>query len=302
MKKLLRLARPHFLLAGISLFLIGAFWAVLNGAPLSLLRLILGYLIIFLGHLSISFSNDYFDLAVDSLGSPTLFSGGSGVLVKYPHLRQPARRIAIILILCSLVLAIFFAFEFAMPVWFLGYVLTGNLLGWFYTAPPIRLSYRKLGEAANVFASGLLIPGLGYLVMRGVIDTNGLIFSIPLMLYGLAFIISVEIPDLEMDRQGHKSTLVTRRGRGFGFRMVGLSLILASAFFFCMAWWLANNYPLEFRFLALASLLPTAAGIIGAIKQPLERQPATHMVNATIISLAAFLILTDSYLIVLATH
>jgi 1,4-dihydroxy-2-naphthoate polyprenyltransferase len=298
--KLLRLARPHFLLAGISLFLIGAFWAVLNGAPLSLSRLILGYLIIFPGHLSISFSNDYFDMAVDSFGAPTLFSGGSGILVKYPYLREPARRIAIALILCSLAMGILYLLEFSASLWFLGYVLTGDLLGWFYAAPPLRLSYRKLGEVTNVLASGLLIPGLGYLVMRGYIDTNGLLFVIPLMLYGLAFIISVEIPDLEMDLHGHKSTLVSRLGRRVGFVLVGLSLILASAFFFCLPWLVSHSYPLDFRFLGLLSLLPLAAGIIGAIKQPLERQMATRFVNGTIISIAIFFILTDGYLIVLA--
>ena len=302
MTKLLRLARPHFLLAGISLFLIGAFWAVLSGAPFSLPRLILGYLIIFPGHLSISFSNDYFDVAVDSFGDPTLFSGGSGILVKYPYLREPARRIAIALILCSLVLAVLYIFEFAAPIWFLGYVLTGDLLGWFYAAPPLRLAYRKLGEVTNVFASGLLIPGMGYLVMQGSIDANGLIFAVPLMLYGLAFIISVEIPDLEMDLQGRKNTLVSRLGRRAGFVLVGLSLLLASAFFFCFAWFTSHNYPLDFRFLGLLSLLPLAAGIIGALKRPLQRQPATRFVNATIVSIAIFFILTDAYLIFLATH
>jgi 1,4-dihydroxy-2-naphthoate octaprenyltransferase len=290
------------LLAGVSLFLIGAFWAILSGAPFSLPRLILGYLIILPGHLSISFSNDYFDVDVDRFGAPTLFSGGSGILVKYPQLREPARRIAIALILCSLALGVLFLVEFAAPIWFLGYVLTGDLLGWFYAAPPLRLAYRKLGELTNVFASGLLIPGMGYLVMRGYIDANGLLFIIPLTLYGLAFILAVEIPDQEMDRLGHKSTLVVRQGRAFGFVVVGISLILASLFFFCFPWLSSRSYPLDFRFLGLLSLLPLAAGIIGVIKKPLERQPATRIVNATIISLAAFFILTDIYLIVLATH
>jgi 1,4-dihydroxy-2-naphthoate polyprenyltransferase len=300
--KLLLLARPHFLLAGISLFLFGAFWAVLSGAPLVLPRLILGYLIIFPGHLSISFSNDYFDVAVDSFGLPTLFSGGSGILVKYPHLRQPALLIAIALILLSLALAVLYVLEFSAPLWFLGYVLTGDLLGWFYAAPPLRLAYRKLGEVANVFASGFLIPGMGYLVMRGRIDANGLLFTIPLMLYGLAFILSVEIPDLEMDLQGHKSTLVSRHGRRLGFVGVGLSLILAALFFFSFPLLFPRTYPLDFRVLGLLSLLPLAAGVTALIKQPLEIQPATRIVNATIISIAAFFILSDLYLYILVTH
>lgn len=290
------------MIAGISLFLFGACWAVLNGSPLSLPRLILGYLIVFPGHLSISFSNDYFDVLVDSFGDPTLFSGGSGILVKYPHLRRPARRIAIGLILCSLALAILYVLEFSAPFWFLAYVLTADLLGWFYAAPPLRLAYRKLGEVTNVFASGLLIPGMGYLVMHGSIDANGLLFIVPLMLYGLAFIISVEIPDLEMDLQGHKSTLVSRLGRPAGFIIVGLSLFLASVFFFSFRWLNSHSYPVDFYILGLLSLLPLAFGILGAVRRPLDRLPATPIVNATILSIAIYFILTDTYLIILAAN
>jgi 1,4-dihydroxy-2-naphthoate octaprenyltransferase len=300
--KLLRLARPHFLLAGISLYLFGAYWAILSGSPFSLPQLILGYLIIFPGHLSISFSNDYFDVAVDSFGDPTLFSGGSGILVKYPHLREPARRIAIALILCSLALAVLYVLEYSAPFWFLAYVLAADLLGWFYAAPPLRLAYRKLGEVTNVLASGFLIPGMGYLVVHGSIDANGLLFTIPLMLYGLAFILSVEIPDLEMDLQGHKSTLVSRQGRRFGFIGAGLSVILATAYFIIFPSLTARTYPVDFRILGLLSLLPLAAGIVAIINHPLERQPATKIVNAIILSIATFFILADAYLILLSSH
>jgi len=62
-RSLLRLARPHFPVAGLLLFVFGAMWAVLWGAPFSLPRLLLGYLIVLPAHLSVSFSNDYFDSA-----------------------------------------------------------------------------------------------------------------------------------------------------------------------------------------------------------------------------------------------
>ena len=302
MAKLLRLARPHFLIAGLSLFFFGAFWAILNGAAISPLRLVLGYLIVFLGQLSISFSNDYFDVAVDSYGSPTLFSGGSGILVKYPNLRQPARRIAIALILCSLALAVIYMFEFAFPVWFLGYVLVADLLGWFYAAPPLRLSYRKLGEVSNILASGLLIPGLGYLALRGSINGPAFLFVLPLMLYGLAFILSVEIPDLEMDLQGHKDTLVSRIGRRAGFILVGFSLILASTSFFCISLFISHGYPINFHYLGLFSLLPFGAGVMDAIRHPVDLRQSIGFVNGTIISIAVFLTASLVYLILLATH
>jgi len=44
------------------------------------------------------------------------------------------------------------------------------------------------------------------------LDLLFLIFVLPSMLYSLAFIVSVEIPDLESDRLGGKNTLIVKRG------------------------------------------------------------------------------------------
>jgi 1,4-dihydroxy-2-naphthoate octaprenyltransferase len=296
MKHLIKLARLQFLSAGIVLYAFGAFWAVLTGAPFSLARLLFGYLVLLPAHLSISFSNDYFDVSVDSLGTPTFFSGGSGILVKHPELREPAKWIAVILIVISLILGVLFMTRYAFPAWFLGYVLLGNLSGWFYAAPPLKLAYRNLAEATNVFASGFLIPGMGYLVMKGTLDSQSFLFLLPLALYGLVFIISVEIPDEEMDRQGNKHTLVTRKGRKFGFNLIGAALISATLFFFIFPWLAAGAYPVDFRLLGLFSLIPLCAGIIGVIRQPQERGAILKVVNGIVVSLALFYTSIDIYL------
>jgi 1,4-dihydroxy-2-naphthoate octaprenyltransferase len=105
-----------------------------------------------------------------------------------------------------------------------------------------------------------------------------------------------------MDLQGHKSTLISRHGRRFGFVGLGLSLILASLFFFVFPLLSPRAYPLDFRILGLFSLLPLAAGVTALIKKPLEIQPATRIVNATVFSIAVFFILVDVYLYTLVTH
>ena len=300
MTKLLQLARPQFLIAGLALFAFGASWAILLGASFSMPRMLLGYLVLLPAHLSISFSNDYFDVEVDQHGKPTFFSGGSGILVNHPGLRNPARWIAIALILCSLALGILFQIMYSPPTWFLGLVLLGNLLGWFYSAPPLRLAYRGLGELAMVFSIGLLIPALGYLVASGHIDPDGLLFTIPLMLYALAFILSVENPDMESDRLGDKRTWVARKGRSLGFSLTGASLLLASLFFFCIPWLTPRAYPVDFHILGVLSLLPLGAGLFGLFKRPLEKLPATRVVYGILITFAAFCILAVGYMVVLA--
>jgi 1,4-dihydroxy-2-naphthoate polyprenyltransferase len=246
MAKLLRLARPQFLIASLTLFIIGAFWAVLVGAPFSFLRMLLGYLVIMPAHLSVSFSNDYFDMETDKHGTPALFSGGSGILVENPKLRKSALWIALTLNLCSLLLGISFLVKYSYPIWFLGFVVVSNMLGWLYSAPPFRLAYRGFSELLTVFTSGFLVPGMGYLVMKGYLNGVGLFFMIPLLLYGLAFILAVEIPDMEADRLGRKNNWIARRGRKFGFLLIGLVLISATGFFFGASFFYAAKFTLDF--------------------------------------------------------
>ncbi len=302
MAKLLQLARPQFLIASLALFIIGAAWAILLGAQASLLRILLGYLIILPAHLSVSFSNDYFDVEVDKHSKPTLFSGGSGILVENPHLRKPALWIAITLNVCSVGLGILFLILYSVRIWFLGYVILSNLIGWLYSAPPFRLVYRGLGELLTAFTSGFLIPGMGVLVTQGYLNGDGLLFTIPLMLYGLAFILAVEIPDVEADCLGDKKTWVARKGRGFGFTVIGLLLLVATGFFFCGSALSSHPLPLDFRFLGFLSLLPLGMGIVGIFTRPADRQTAIKLVNGTIVALAMFFLLTDVVLVLAASH
>jgi 1,4-dihydroxy-2-naphthoate octaprenyltransferase len=299
MAKLLRLARFQFLIASLALYIAGAFLAVLSGSPFSWERILLGYLIILPGHLSVSFSNDYFDVGVDKYGSPAIFNGGSGVLVNHPELRRPARRIALALILCSLIVGCLFIFIFSFSIWILGYIALSDLLGWFYSAPPLKLSYRGLGEFSTAFTGGLLVPGMGYWVMKGSLDMVWVIFTIPMLLFGFAFILSVEIPDVEMDLLGHKRTWVVRMGRRRGFAAVGLTYLAATGFFFIFPWLSSYSFPANFRIFGLFSLLPLGASIIGWIKRPIDTKPATRMVNAIVVNLALFFILVDGYLVYL---
>jgi 1,4-dihydroxy-2-naphthoate polyprenyltransferase len=302
MENLLQVARPKFMIASLALFIIGASWAICLGAPVSLLRMLLGYLIILPAHLSVSFSNDYFDVDVDKLGTPTLFSGGSGVLVGHPKLRKPASWIAIALMLFSMALGILFLLKYSYPIWFLGIVAVSNLLGWFYSAPPLRLAYRGWGELSAAFIAGCLVPGMGYWVTMGYLNSDGLLFTIPLMLYSLVFFLTVEMPDMEMDRLGQKKTWVARQGRGFGFTAIGVLVLLATGFFFCVPYLFSHAFPLEFHLLGFFSLLPLGTGFLGMVKKPVDRKTATKFVTGMIVTLGAFFILTDGYLIFMAMH
>ncbi len=211
-KPILKLSRAHFLIPGALLYAMGTIVAQLRGATCQLDRLILGYVIFFFAHLSVSFSNDYHDRNSDQIALRTLFSGGSGILLEHKDLEKAALFIAQALLFLSAVAALAFTIAYGYSASFLIFALAGGLLGWFYSAPPLRLSYRGLGEAATALAAGFIMPGMGYFVAFGQLDAWFGLFSVPLIFYGLYFILTVEIPDYEADKAARKMNLVTRIG------------------------------------------------------------------------------------------
>ena len=52
------------------------------------------------------------------------------------------------------------------------------------------------------------VSAVGYIVARGVIDDVFLLFSVPLVLYGLVLSLCLQVPDLESDQALGKRTLV----------------------------------------------------------------------------------------------
>lgn len=299
MGKLLKLARLQFLVAGLALFLFGALVAVLLGAPFSGVRLLLGCLIVLPAQLSVNFGNDYFDTVSDQPDGATFISGGSGILLNYPELRTPVKWIITALIVFSLIMGVLFQRMYSYPLWMLSFVALGNLFGWMYSAPPFRLSERGLGELCFAFVIGFLVPAMGYLTMRGVLDSAGAFLLIPILLYALVFILSVEIPDVENDRLGGKNNWVVRSGRSLGFTVIGVLLLGATAYFFLLPQFYPASIPMDFRVAGGLSLLPLLPGLWGLARRPLERRLATHIATGIVVALSLFVVLIDIYLFLL---
>ena len=294
-KNILVLGRLHFVMGGFLLFLLGALFALISGGDFSLLRFLLGYAVLFPAHLSVSYSNDYFDSDSDKHNKPTFFTGGSGILVEHPELKPFAKKFALFLIFLSILLGAVFLFMFSFPIIFFIFVVFGNTLGWFYAAPPVKLSYRRMGELATVVTAGILLPGMGYFVMKGVIDLFYLLFGIPLMLYGMAFIVGVEIPDMEGDRVGNKKTMVVRKGRKFGFIILTLCYILGTLYFFSLSIFLPLASDYGFFVIGMLSLLPLYLAFKALFKKPKERTEAGKLANNSVAALFTFVFLVDIY-------
>lgn len=296
--KIIKMGRFQFIFGGFLYFCLGALFAVLLNTEFSLDKFLLGYAIFFTAHLSMHYSNDYFDLESDKYGKPSQFAGGSGILVENPELKNFAKKFSIILISSSLILAAAFTLIYSYPVWFFLFVLFGNFLAWFYAAPPLRLSYNGLGEIATI-SIGFLMPAMGYLTLTGTINMPFIIFSIPLLLYQLLFINAVQIPDMEGDKLGGKITWIVMRGRLFGFKTIAIAGSLATLSFLVLS--LTNLYPapLNFNVIAFLSILPLSFAILSYLKKSEDRNTATNLVNRNLASLIMFLVIINCYFIYL---
>jgi len=91
--------------------------------------------------------------------------------------------------------------------------LAGFLCGYFYTAPPLRLSYRGFGEATIGLSFGPLTVAGVYFVQAGRLGVEALealVASIPLGLLVAAIVFVNEFPDRAADGAAGKRTLVVR--------------------------------------------------------------------------------------------
>jgi 1,4-dihydroxy-2-naphthoate octaprenyltransferase len=297
----IRMGRLPLLLGGFLYYLLGALTAVAAGYPLQVPRILIGYAILGPAHLSVHFSNDYFDIDGDRRGKPTGVSGGSGVLAVRPDLHPRTRTIALLLIAISFIAGIW-AYLTELPTPFLPALLfIGNGIGWFYSAPPVRLSSRGLGEVATAIAIGLLIPGMGYLSIAGTLDPSFLFAALPFFLYGVAFILAVEIPDREADSLSGKRTFIVRKGVHAGMLLALAATLLAT--FLYVTGPFTGIVPLAFPVVAVAliSLIPLGYQLSANLKASRGERELADFAQHTVSSLIAFAILADACLLIAMT-
>ncbi len=164
----LKLGRPHFLVGGVLLFALGAALAAVQGTPIDWQRYAWGQAVITAAQWMTHYSNDYFDLEADRANStPTRWSGGSRVLVKGNVAPRAALVAALVLGAGSFIAALELCghapdSRFAFPL-----ALLIIALSWCYSAPPVRLLSRGLGEATTALVVTLLTPLLGFYTQSG---------------------------------------------------------------------------------------------------------------------------------------
>jgi 1,4-dihydroxy-2-naphthoate octaprenyltransferase len=211
----LRTTRLPFLSATIVPVVLGIVIAASHG-KFDLLAAVLTVIGASFVQLAINVSNDVFDTvqgADDMNVTPTQFSGGSRVLqYGLVTFRQMAALGAGLYAAGALVGLLLLAMRPSQALLAIGVI--GFVVGIGYTAPPLKLVYRGLGEIAVAFGFGPLMLLGAYVVQTGgALSWEPIVASIPVALLVALILYVNEIPDRRGDALAGKRTLPVRLGR-----------------------------------------------------------------------------------------
>jgi 1,4-dihydroxy-2-naphthoate polyprenyltransferase len=167
-------------------------------------------------HLAINVTNDVFDTlsgADDANPNPTQFSGGSRVAVyDLVSVRGLALVAAALYAVAAAIGLVLVAVTGSMTLLWIG--VAGIALGLAYTAPPLKLVYRGLGELAVALGFGPIMLLGAYVVQTGSLALEPVVLSlVPGILISLILFVN-EIPDRRGDAQAGKRTLPVRFSPG----------------------------------------------------------------------------------------
>jgi 1,4-dihydroxy-2-naphthoate polyprenyltransferase len=237
-------------------------------------------------------SNDYFDhrSGADERNSrPTPFSGGSRVIQEGRIPPETILLAALIAYAAAILLGLYLTYRSGPALLWFG--VSGVVLSYFYTAPPLKLGYRGWGEIlVGILLGPLAVLGSYYVYSRTLTDQAFLI-SLPIGLLVAAILYINEFPDVDSDAAAGKRHSIVRLGRRKAVK--GYVVILGSAYGIVLISGVFGILP-AWTLLALVSL-PLAVQAVRILyryyDQPQRLVPAMGLTIGTHLALGLLLIL-----------
>lgn len=222
--------RPQFFTAVIVPILIGTASAKLLNNLFSLKLFLLTVLASVLFHGAMNLFNDYFDdkNGTDNINTEMLspFTGGGRMIQKGLMTSKETFIYGFVLLTLGCLTGIILALHSGPILYFIG--LTGLLTGFFYSAPPLFLASRGLGEICIALNFGFLSVLGTYFVQTSLISYSPLMLSIaPAMLITAVLYIN-QFPDYTADKAVGKNNLVVRLGKKKA--RIGLPVLFTTAY------------------------------------------------------------------------
>ncbi|GHA87431.1 NAD(P)H-dependent oxidoreductase [Modicisalibacter luteus] len=189
-----------------------------------------GYLCLFFLEAATVFFNDYYDYPSDSQNrhyGP--FNGGSRVLVDGLISFASMRRAIGLTLIVALAAAGLVLKTTTAPLASALWLLIAAILTLGYTLPPLKLSYRSLGELDVAFTHSAMVLWLGFVFQGGSLGASlPWLLALPLFFAILPAIILSGVPDRAADAIAGKHTLPERFGNTVALALAAASVGIAS--------------------------------------------------------------------------
>ena len=266
-----------FLFAGLLPYLLGAAWASGMAGTFNVAMFWSGLGGVVLAVIGVEAYNEYFDAR---MGTDRVFNPHD-----VPPVTDAVFWIGTAAFAAALAVGVYLTARVGWPV--LAFALLGGAAAIFYEAPPIRWSYRGLGEAVIALAYGpWMVLGSLYLHSRD-ISWSALLASLVPGLLIMALAVVNAIPDFHQDRLVGKRNLVVRLGReravwlyltlaAMGLLVVAAGVVLGALPAACLA-----------ALLALPLLIASGRCAVRTFETPRQFVPAMrHMVGCYVVAVA----------------
>ncbi|HEX2506448.1 MAG TPA: prenyltransferase, partial [Gaiellaceae bacterium] len=226
-------------------------------------------------HLALNVANDVFDTlsgADEANVNPTQFSGGSRVIL-YGLL--PLRSMVLLsagFYAAGVGIGLLLA---ALQGWGLLWVgIAGALISFFYTAPPLKLVHRGLGEIAVFLGFGPIMTLGAYFVQAGAYAWEPFFASIPVgILIALVLYVN-EVPDRRADAAAGKRTLPVRLSQDGVVRLYELAVGVAFGLIVAFALAGVTARPTIIAVAALPLAFPVVRALRESYDNPYALMPA----------------------------
>ncbi len=257
------MTRPGFLAATVVACALGmAAASAVNGVPPDPWRATATLLLAAIAHASANVINDYFDdqngADAANAGRISPFTGGARFIQQRLVSAHDTLRYALLLLLLAIAGGCWLALASSPGLFAIG--AAGLAIGWSYSAPPLQLMSRGLGEVAVALAWSLIVVGAAF-VQSAQFDTLPALGSLSYGLMAANILMINGFPDAASDAQAGKRTLVVRLGPARAALAYGaialtahaalVALVLLSAMPATAAWGLLS---LPFSLMAAAIL------------------------------------------------
>ncbi len=220
--------RPAFLTITLVGVLLGFATAWHGKAPFDNVIALITLLLALLAHAGVNVLNDYYDHlnGTDAANTDRLFPFTGGSRFIQNGVLTPRQTLAFGLILFLMVIL--------GGVWLIGHSgfgllligLAGLFIGWAYSAPPLKLNSRGLGEVCVAAGFLLIVAGADF-VQRGVVVVTPWLVGLPYALMVTNILYINQFPDRAADLSAGKRHWVVRLSPDRAALIYGLILLLA---------------------------------------------------------------------------